>query len=295
MPLAAVKRYYSLTKPGVLFGNLITTVAGFFLATGQSHHFYGWLFLGLIAGTSLVIAAACVLNNVFDRDIDKLMTRTKKRAVAHGDVAINRATAFSIILLVVGQAILVIYVSWLVAILGLAGFVIYVWLYGAMSKRRSVHGTLVGAVSGAIPVVAGYAAASGHLDIAALLLFIILFSWQFPEFYSIAIYRRAEYRAAGIPVRPVIRGVLNTRRQIFVYTLIFVVASLALTPLGYTGWSYFVVVALMGGYWLRLASQGLSKQLSDSVSDRWAHRMFRFSLITLMSLSLLLCIGPLLP
>jgi protoheme IX farnesyltransferase len=293
--LATVRRYYSLTKPGVLFGNVITTVAGYFLAVGQDRHFVLWLFVALLIGTSLVIGAACVLNNVFDRDIDKLMSRTQLRAVAHGDVSVLKATWLAVILLVLGLIILACGVNWLVVALGVAGFVIYVWLYGAMSKRRSVHGTLVGSVSGAIPIVAGYAAGSGRLDCAAALLFVMLFCWQFPEFYSIAIYRREEYRAASIPVRSVVRGTLNTRHQIFVYTLLFVVASLALTPLGYTGWLYFAAMALLGVYWINMARHGLSAKMSAAASDRWAHRMFHFSLIVLMSLSALLAVGAWLP
>jgi protoheme IX farnesyltransferase len=119
----------------------------------------------------------------------------------------------------------------------------------------------------------------------------MLFFWQFPEFYSIAIYRRGEYKKAHIPVMSVIKGVKNTKIQIFFYTLAFVVASLLLTPLGYTGYIYFAVMALLGIYWIWLGAKGLSAKNSDA----WARKMFHFSLIILLALCLMLAIGPILP
>lgn len=291
MSSSRIKLYYSLTKPGVLYGNVITAVAGFMLAAGYFHHFYIGLFVATIVGTTLVIASACVLNNVLDQDIDRIMERTKGRAVAAGDIPGRNATLFSIILGLVGIAILVSWVNWLVVAIGIVGFVVYVWLYGALSKRKSIHGTLVGSISGAMPILAGYCAVAGHLDAAAVLVFLMLFFWQFPEFYSIAIYRRNEYRAAKIPVMPVVKGIKSTTWQIYIYTVLFVLAVLLLTPLGYTGYIYLVVMAAIGLYWLWLAAKGL--HASDV--DAWARRNFHFSLVALLALSLMLSIGAFLP
>lgn len=285
------KSYYSLTKPGVLYGNVITAVAGFLLAAGHFKMFEFGLFAATIVGMTLVIASACALNNVLDQDIDAIMERTKARVVAHGDIAGSKATIFSALLGLVGLAILVFWTNWLVVSVGVFGFVVYVWLYGAFSKRRSIHGTLVGSISGAMPILAGYVAVADKFDIGAVMVFLMLFFWQFPEFYSIAIYRRKEYEAAGIPVMSVVKGVRSTTLQIFVYTALFVAASLALTPLGYAGLVYFVVMAILGVYWLRLGAQGLRAKNADA----WARRMFHFSLIVLLALSGMLAIGALLP
>ncbi|MGH7238987.1 MAG: heme o synthase, partial [Candidatus Saccharimonadales bacterium] len=286
-----VKLYYSLAKPGVLLGNVITGVAGFLLAAGNKNNYDIGLLLATIIGMTLVIAAACVTNNVLDRDIDAKMARTKGRAVAAGKVAPRPATVYAVILAIIGFAVLIIFTNWLVVAIGAAGFIVYVWLYGATSKRHSIHGTLVGSISGAFPILAGYVAATDRFDWAALLLFLMLFFWQFPEFYSIAIYRRQEYKAANIPVMPLVKGVKSTKFQIFVYTLLFVIASLLLTILGYTGWIYFIVMLVVGLVWLRLGWQGLKAKDENS----WARKMFHTSLNVLLLLSLMLAVGPLLP
>ncbi|HVS78891.1 MAG TPA: heme o synthase [Candidatus Saccharimonadales bacterium] len=286
-----VGKYYSLTKPGVLYGNVITGVAGFLLGASYFRRFDVWLFVATIGGMTLVIASACVLNNVLDQDIDALMERTKKRAVAAGDIPARSAAIFSAVLGIAGIAILALWVSWLVVGIGAVGFVVYVWLYGALSKRRSVHGTLVGSISGAMPILAGYCAVSRQIDGAAILVFFALFFWQFPEFYSIAIYRRREYKAAGVPVISVVKGVTETKQWILGYTLAFVISTLLLTVFGYTGWIYFVVMALLGLWFIKL---GLEGQTAKD-SDKWARRMFHFSLIVIMIFSLMISIGPLLP
>lgn len=288
---ATIRRYSSLTKPGVLFGNVITGVAGFSLASSHIRHFDLALFLAAIGGMTLIIASACVLNNVLDQDIDSVMERTKARAVARGAVPTSHATIFSIVLGAIGVVVLALWVNWLVVAIGVFGFVVYVWLYGALSKRRSIHGTLVGSISGAMPILAGYCAVTGTIDSGAALVFLMLFFWQFPEFYSIAIYRRQEYAAAHIPVMTVVKGVKNTKVQIFVYTVLFVLVTLLPTPFGYTGWIYCVVMGLLGLYWIWLGMQGL-RTAND---DAWARKMFHASLNILLALSLMLSVGALLP
>lgn len=291
MSHATFKTYYSLTKPRVLYGNVITGAAGFLLAAGHIKHFSASLFLATIIGMTLVIASACVLNNYLDQDIDRLMERTKTRALASGQILGRHALVLSIVLGVLGMLILVLGVNGLVVLIGLTGFVTYVWLYGALSKRRSIHGTLVGSVSGAAPILAGYCAVSGRIDAAAVLVFLMLFFWQFPEFYSIAIYRHDEYKAAKIPVMSVVKGISSTTTQIFIYTVAFVISSLLLSAYGYTGIVYFIVMALLGAYWIYVGWQGFLEHGSAA----WARRMFHISLIVLLVLSAMLALGPLLP
>jgi len=281
--------YYQLTKPGVLYGNVLTAAAGFFLAARGEINW--WLFGAMLLGMTLVIAAACVLNNYLDQDIDRIMARTKKRPSVTGVVKSGHIVIYGIVLLALGMTVLIAWTNWLVVAIAAVGYVTYVWLYGALSKRRSIHGTLVGSISGAMPIAAGYAAVSGQIDTGLVLAFLIMFFWQFPEFYSIAIYRRKEYAAAKIPVMSVVKGVRSTTIQIFVYTIAYVVSTLALTLTGYTGYVYFVVMALMGGYWTWLAAIGLNAKDPEA----WARRMFRFSMVTILVLCLMLSIGPVLP
>lgn len=281
--------YYSLTKPGVLYGNALTTVAGFLLASQGAIDW--WLFLAVTIGSTLIIASACVLNNFLDQDIDQKMARTKKRALVQKEIPGSHAVIFSIVLGLVGLGILIAWTNWLVVWVGIGGFVVYVWLYGALSKRLSMHGTLVGSISGAAPILAGYVAVTNTIDIGAVLVFIILFLWQMPEFYSIAVYRMKEYKAAGVPVVSVVRGIPETKIQIFMYTILFVISTLLLTVYGITGVAYAVVMGALGLYWLWIGAIGLKKESGDE----WARKMFRFSLIILLVFCGLISIDAWLP
>src|SRR5258708_38302540 len=181
-----IQQYLSLAKPGVLLGNVITGAAGFGLASSTWRYFDPILFVATIAGMTLVIAAACALNNALDADIDSIMERTKTRAVASGAVPKVRAIIFAAVRFLIGEAILAVWVDWLVFWIGLAGFITYVGLYGALAKRHSFHGTLVGSISGAAPILAGYCAVTGFIDVGAVLVFSALVLWPLPGFYSIS-------------------------------------------------------------------------------------------------------------
>lgn len=283
--------YYQLVKPGVMYGNVLTGVAGYLFAAGHFGIFSWGNFAATIFGMTLVVSAACVLNNYLDQDIDQIMKRTKKRPSVTGEVSGRAMVIYSLALLVLGTLTLAIWTNWLVVTIGLVGFVVYVWLYGALSKRKSLHGTVVGSISGAMPIAGGYAAVSGGIDAGLVVLFLILFFWQFPEFYSISIYRRKEYKAAGVPVISVVRGVPQTIRWIFINTIIYVACTLALTPLGYTGWLYFVIMLIAGLHWIYTGYQGFSAK----DPDHWARKqMFRQSMYHILLLCVMLSVGPLL-
>ena len=281
--------YYSLTKPGVTYGNAITAVAGYLLATGSS--FDVVRFLTLTVGITLVIASACVINNFFDQDIDRLMTRTKTRALVAGKLPGRNAVIFSILLGVIGIALLYAYTNLLTVCVALFGWVVYVVFYGMLSKRMSIHGTLVGSVSGAAPIVAGYTAVTNQLDLGAWLLFAVLFLWQMPEFYSIAVYRQKEYAKAKVPVMSVVKGIKSTKIQILIYTVLFVLATLALTYFGYTGYTYALIMGALGANWIWIGMEGQSTKDDDT----WARKMFRFSLVILLAFSGLISLEAFLP
>lgn len=290
MPIAqTLKNYYSLTKPGVLYGNVLTAIAGFLLASAGNVD--GWLLLATLAGTTLVVASACTVNNYLDQDIDSRMERTKKRVLVQKLIPPRNALIFGITLGLLGTLILILWTNIFVVISGIIGFVTYVWLYGALGKRRSVHGTIPGSVSGAIPIFAGYVAARGSVDWGALVVFAILYFWQFPEFYSISIYRRKEYKAAGVPVSSVVRGVPATIKQIFAYTVLFIISTLLLTPLGYTGYTYGIVMGLLGFRWLQISIAGFGAVNAEA----WSRQMFKFSMIIILALCIMLSLGSILP
>jgi len=218
------------------------------------------------------------------------MERTKKRASVTGAVGGTQTVIFSIVLGILGIGILALFTNSLVVILGIIGFIDYVVLYGMLSKRLSYHGTLVGAISGAVPILSGYVAVSGMIDASAIVLFAILFLWQMPEFYSIAVYRKEEYAKAGVPVISVVKGKSATIRQIFVYTLLFVVSLALLTIVGIAGYTYLTIMMVLGAYWIYLGMKGLSTKEPDA----WSKKMFRFSLIILLVFCFMISVDPLL-
>lgn len=283
-----VKHYYYLTKPGIIYGNLLTAAAGYLL--GSRWHIQRLSFFGLLIGTSLVIGSACVFNNYLDRGIDAKMKRTKRRALVSGAVSNGQALAYGVVLGVVGVSALIACTNRLTLSVGLVAFVDYVWLYG-WSKRHSVHGTLVGSISGSAPIVAGYTAATNRFDTGALLLLLILTCWQMPHFYAIALYRYQDYKAAKLPVLPIVKGVRSAQLQIVAYILAFIGAVTLLTAAGYTGYSYLLVMGGLGVWWLWRGLRGLKAK--DTA--QWGRQMFLASLLVIMGVSVMTAVGGLLP
>ncbi len=275
----SLKHFIQITKPGIIFGNVLSVAGGFFLAS-KGHVDIG-LFLAAVIGTSLVVASGCVFNNCIDRDIDVKMERTKNRVLVQGLVSLKLALIYATVLGIVGVGLLYTKANALAALFAVIGFVIYVGFYSLYLKRRSVHGTLVGSLSGAMPPVIGYVAVSNTFDLAALTLLVMFSLWQMPHSYAIAIFRFNDYRAASIPVLPVKRGIRVAKRHILIYILAFLLATLMLTFGGYAGLNYLAVAAAMGMYWLYMAWTGY-KAKDDTV---WARKLFVFSIFTITALS----------
>jgi protoheme IX farnesyltransferase len=286
--LETIKTYYRLTKPGIIYGNAVTAAAGFLLASGR--HIDAWLLLSMLVGLSLIIAAGCVFNNCIDRNIDSKMSRTKQRALVTGKVSTTAALLYAAVLGAAGSLLLGLFTNTLTLLIALSGLFAYTVLY-SIWKRRSSWGTVVGSLSGAVPPVVGYCAVTNRLDMGAFLLFLILVFWQMPHFYSIAIYRAREYKAARIPVLSLEKGVPITKTIILAYIVIFILTAAALSAFGYTGYSYLIIILAASLYWLWLGLKGY--KLADS--DRWARRMFGTSLLVITAFSAALAINAWLP
>jgi heme o synthase len=282
--LTTLKNYYYLTKPGIIYSNVLTAAAGFLLAS--KHHIDLARLIYVLLGTSLIIAGACVFNNYVDRDIDAKMARTKDRALVSGKISITKALIFAAIITLVGFAILIVHVNWLTTLVGAVAFADYVVIYG-VAKRRSEHGTLVGTLAGAASIVAGYTAATDKLNLAVLLLWLALTFWQMAHFYAIAIYRLDDYKKAKLPVWPAKRGIADTKRYIIGYAVAFVLASFALTVFQYTHYIYLAVMALVSLYWLVLVLDGLQTKNNKL----WARKVFQCSLIVIIVFSGALMVG----
>ena len=280
----SLKHFIQITKPGIIFGNVLSVAGGFFLASKGQIDF--GIFLAAVIGTSLVVASGCVFNNCIDRDIDYKMERTKNRVLVQGLVSLRLALLYATVLGVAGVGLLYTKTNPLAALLAVIGFVIYVGFYSLYFKRKSVHGTLIGSLSGAMPPVIGYCAVSNSFDFAALTLLVMFSLWQMPHSYAIAIFRFNDYLAAKIPVLPVERGIKVAKLHILLYILAFLVATLMLTFGGYAGLNYLAVAAGMGMYWLYMAWKGY-KAVDDTV---WARKLFVFSIFTISALSFMMSV-----
>ena len=285
---SALKSYYQLTKPGIVRGNALSALAGFLLAARGHINIY--TMMATLVGLSLVVASACVFNNLIDRDIDSKMSRTKKRALVQGTIKVNYAVSYGLLLGIVGTLILLKGANILATSFALLGFFFYVVVYGYY-KRRTVYGTVIGSISGSLPPVVGYCAASNHLDAGAGILFLIMTFWQMPHFYAIAMFRLKDYKAAGIPVLPAVKGLRRTKVEIIAYVVAFLIASISLTASGYAGKTFLVTSTLLALWWLQQGYKGFNSE--DDI--RWARKMFGLSLIVLLVQSLTICLNVLLP
>lgn len=283
-----IKTYYRLAKPGIIYGNSMTVIGGFLFASGGQVDL-GRL-LGVVIGTALIIASGCVCNNYIDRGLDKKMARTKKRALVTGAVSGQDALIFSAVLGLLGAGILYQFTNNLTVALAVFAWFMYVVVYG-IAKRRSVYGTLVGSIPGAMPVVIGYCANTMALDYAAVLLFLVMAFWQMPHFYAIALYRRDDYTAAGLPVLPVMVGTFSTKANIAVYVVLFLAANFLLFSEGFAGIAYGIVMTALGILWLRRGIRGFKAK--DDIA--WAKGMFFLSLIVLFGFCVMLSLNPWLP
>lgn len=274
------KRYLQVTKPGIIMGNLISVAGGFFLASRGE---IDWiLMLATVVGLSLVVASGCAINNYIDRDIDAKMQRTRNRVTVNGEMSGKAAFFHGIVLGVIGFALLSFFTNWVAVAFAVFGYVVYVGLYTMYFKRKSVYGTFVGSLSGAVPPVVGYCAAAGQFDAGAAILLAMFCIWQMPHSYAIAIFRYKDYEAAGIPVLPVSQGIAKAKRHIILHIAAFAVVAALLPLTGYVGIGFMVVALATSLWWLAMALRGYRPGIDV---NGWARQVFFFSIITVTALS----------
>ncbi|MEY8710619.1 protoheme IX farnesyltransferase [Mangrovibacter phragmitis] len=284
-----IKQYLQVTKPGIIFGNLISVIGGFLLAAKGNidYPLFGFTLLGV----SLVVASGCVFNNVIDRDIDPKMERTKNRVMVTGLISPEVALVYGSLLGIAGFMMLFFGANPLAMWLAVMGFVVYVGIYSLYMKRHSVYGTLIGSLSGAAPPVIGYCAVTNEFDTGAFILLAIFSLWQMPHSYAIAIFRFKDYQAANIPVLPVVKGISVAKNHITLYIIAFMVATLMLSLGGYAGYKYLVVAAAVSVWWLGMALSGYKTE-NDKV---WARKLFVFSIVAITSLSVMMSVDFMVP
>jgi protoheme IX farnesyltransferase len=252
----ALVDYYELTKPRIAYLLLVTTFAAMVMAA-RGFPPLGLTLLTLLGG-ALAAGSAGAFNCVIDRDIDRLMTRTMSRPVAMGRITPLAGVVFATLLGCVSFAILYGFVNPLAAWLSLAGNAYYVLVYTLWLKRTTTLNIVIGGAAGAVPPLVGWAAVSHSIGAPALGLFALIFLWTPPHFWALALMANTDYHKANVPMLPNVRGAERTKKEIFVYTLVLVAMSLALTPLHVMGLWYFVPATILGGVFIYDAWRMLS-------------------------------------
>jgi heme o synthase len=268
----------ALTKPRITMLVLATEAAGAYLAPGATSVRTQCLAL---AGTALIVGSANTLNMWWERDIDARMTRTRGRPLPSGRLSPDVALGFGLALAIVSVPMLFM-VNVATALLGLVALLSYVAVYTPL-KPHTHLALLVGAVPGAIPPLLGWATVTGTIGLGGLLLFGVLFLWQIPHFAAITIFRAEDYRRAGLQVVSVQHGERAARETIALYTLLLVLASLLFVPFGLSGPFYAAAATGLGAMFIALALLGLRAGPRFD-SNRWAKRVFAFSVIYLPAL-----------
>nr|WP_263323708.1 heme o synthase [Neobacillus sp. Marseille-Q6967] len=262
----------SLFKAVVLVANVLPVITGLWLAlyfTQSSFTDHLDTTLLTIIGSTMVMAGALLLNNWYDVDIDSVMERTKNRPTVTGTISLKVVLIMGVSFSIIGF-ILLLFTTLEAAVYSLIGWFTYVVLYTMWSKRRFTFNTIIGSVSGAVTPLIGWSAIDSSLNTVPIVLFFILFIWQMPHTFAIAMKKCHEYKAAGVAVLPVVRGFAVTKRQMFVYISCLLPLPFFLEPLGTP---FMVMAALLNIGWLGLSVSGFF--IKDSL--KWAHMNFIYS------------------
>ena len=266
----SARAYFLLTKPRIIELLLVTTVPTMFIAARGVPS--PWLMAATLFGGALSAASANVLNCYLDRDIDALMRRTARRPLPAHRVEPGDALRFGLVLGVAGFVWLWATVNLLSAVLATSAILFYVFVYTIGLKRRSTQNIVIGGAAGAVPVLVGWSAVTGRVDLPALVLFAIIFYWTPPHFWALSLRYKDDYAAAGVPMLPVVRGARETSTQILYYTVLLVAVTLLLYPAGRMGALYLAAAVALGGAFIWRALE-----LRRDLDGRRAIRLFSFS------------------
>ncbi|RYE07247.1 MAG: protoheme IX farnesyltransferase [Hyphomicrobiales bacterium] len=271
---ARVEDYFALLKPRVMSLVVFTAIIGLLLAPGGINPV-----LGIIAILCIAIGAggSGALNMWYDADIDRVMSRTLNRPIPSGRVTPGEALAMGIICSGFSVAILGLATNWAAA--GLLAFTIFFYavVYTMWLKRSTPQNIVIGGAAGAFPPMVGWAAVTGDISLASVVLFLIIFLWTPPHFWALALYKQGDYGAAGIPMMPNVKGERSTKLQILVYSVILAIVSLAPVAIGMSGWLYGAVAAITGASFVWFAWR-LYRSTETVAMKKLARSLFTYSL-----------------
>ena len=278
--ISDVGDFFALMKPRVMSLVVFTALTGMVAAPGSIHPVLGFI---AILAISIGAGASGALNMWYDADIDALMQRTAARPIPRGRVSADDALAFGSFLSAASVLTLGLLVNWTAG--GLLAFTIgfYVFVYTMWLKRRTPQNIVIGGAAGAFPPMVGWAAVTGGVSMESILLFLIIFLWTPPHFWALALYRCRDYERVGVPMLPVVAGPAETRRQIVLYSLVFVPVAISPYFIGLGGVSYLAVSSILGAVFLKLAFD-VRRITEGREGDATAKKLFLFSIFYLFAL-----------
>jgi protoheme IX farnesyltransferase len=273
---STVGAYIALTKPRIIELLLVTTLPTMVVA--QRGVPPVWLMVATLAGGALAAGGANAINMVVDRDIDRLMNRTKNRPLVTGAMTPTAALVFALALEVSAFVELWLAVNLLSAVLAISATLFYVFVYTLWLKRRSTQNIVIGGAAGAVPVLVGWAAVTNSLAWAPVVLFAIIFIWTPPHFWSLAVRYKEDYRAADVPMLPVVASMKRTTTEIVYYTVALVAVSFLFGPVAHLGWIYMVTAALLGAGFLYFVTRLWGLAQNGAATGRDAMKVFGYSI-----------------
>ncbi|MDG1732601.1 MAG: heme o synthase [Thalassotalea sp.] len=275
------REYYEITKPKVVALLVLTALVGMSLSVPGAIHWQ--VLIPAMLGIGLLSSAAAAINHIVDQRIDAVMARTHNRPLPNGRISNTRAITFAAALSVIGFAMLYTLINPLTAWLTFAGLVGYSVIYTMYLKRATPQNITIGGLAGAIPPLLGWTAMTNEVHPHALLLVLLVFVWTPPHFWALAIHRRDDYAKVNIPMLPVTHGISFTKTQILLYTVLQFVVGLIPYLVGMSNWIY-----LIGACVLNLMFFAYAWKLKFNAEDDTAMKTFRFSIVHLMALFVIL-------
>ncbi|WP_043338070.1 heme o synthase [Belnapia moabensis] len=280
--LSEVKDWVTLLKPRVISLVVLTGICGLLVAPG---HLHPTLAIAAVLCIALGAGASGAINMWYDRDIDAVMRRTQNRPIPAGRIEPGAALAYGVGLAVASVLIMGLATNWVAAGVLALSIAFYVFVYTAWLKRRTSQNIVIGGAAGAFPPVIGWAAVTGDVTLAPMILFAIIFFWTPPHFWALSLFAHADYEKVGVPMLPVTHGARETRKQVLVYTLVLLPLTLLPTLLGFAGWLYAVAALLLGAEFLRHSIAVWRDEQDEAgrslTGDKPAKKAFRYSLLYL--------------
>ena len=275
-----------LTKPGIIVGNILNSFAGFLLASKIYSNSVDLLDLTIvILSIILIIASGCVFNNIYDRDIDKLMQRTKNRPLVLGKISVNLSFFYGLILAIFGFSILYYFGNILSFVTAIIGFLFYAVIYTIFLKRNSIYDIHVGSISGSMPPLIAYFFVSNEVDFESIMLFIIFSLWQVPHSLAITLYRMEDFKKANIVIMPLKKGIHNTQKNIIFYMIVFFVSAVILFRSDFVGLFYLISISIASLYWIYYYFKGVTP------TEKWSKKILSLSILVIFIFDISLVIN----